>query len=90
MPLKAEFPIVVSVLGNTTSFKLESIKAPKPISVTPSGMVILVNWVSLKALSPIFVSVLGNTTSFKLEPEKAYGPISVTPSGITSFSTPVP
>ena len=78
VPLKAELPISVSVLGNTTSFKLESKKAPKPISVTPSGMVSLVNWVPLKALSPIFLNVLGNTTSFKLEPEKAEEPISVT------------
>ena len=78
VPLKAELPICVSVLGNTTSFKLEPEKAEEPISVMPSGKVSLVNCVPLKAESPIFVNVLGNTTSFKLEPEKAEEPISVT------------
>ena len=36
--LKALSPIFVSVLGNTTSFKLEPEKAYDPISVTPSGI----------------------------------------------------
>ena len=36
VPLKAESPIFVNVLGNTTSFKLEPEKAEEPISVTPS------------------------------------------------------
>ena len=90
VPLKAESPIFVNVLGNTTSFKLELIKAEEPISVMPSGKVSLVNCVSLKAATPIFVNVLGNTTSFKLEPEKAEEPISVTVSGIFMLEIPEP
>ena len=55
VPLKAESPISLNVLGNTTSFKLEPEKALSPISVTVLGIVILEIPESLKRPPAILV-----------------------------------